>query len=326
MGKKYNHLTTEERDKIANLHAKEISISEIAKRLNRSKSTISNEISRNSSKNGYYSQQAQQFAENRWKQSHKKTRIPDLQLREYIEEKLKSGWSPEQISGRLKSDNSNKRISHEAIYQYIYEENRILCLYLLRRHSKRLKKSSLRKAKRTIIPDRISIQERPKVIDAREEFGHFEADSVVSRKSSFALNTIVERKSRYITINRIQSKTAENTFNAIKKALQALPDNAIKTFTYDNGTEFAQHMQVNEEFNSKSYFCEPYHSWEKGSIENRNGVIRRYLPKGTDFAKVTDEEIQCIQDRINNMPMKCLNYKTPREVFEQECNSVLLAC
>jgi IS30 family transposase len=325
MGNKYNHLTSEERDEIANLNAKEISLSEIARRLGRSKSTISNEIIRNSSNNGYYSQQAQQKAEKRWKHTHKKIRINNLKLREYIEEKLKQGWSPEQIAGRLKAENSDMRISHEAIYQYIYEDNRALCLYLPRKHTRRLKKCSIRKTKRTIIPDRVSIQERPKVIDIREEFGHFEADSVVSRKSKFALNTMVERKSRFTIISIIQSKTAKNTAIAIKKALQALPDNAVKSFTYDNGTEFALHMQVNKELNTKSYFCEPYHSWEKGSIENRNGIIRRYLPKGTDFAKIKDVEIKWIQDRINNTPMKCLGYRTPKEVFEQECTSVSLA-
>lgn len=326
MGKKYIHLTPEERDEIANLHSQKTPLSQIASILKRSKSTISNEINRNSSKNGYYSQQAQQQAKKRWERSHKRIRINNPILRAYIEQKLKSGWSPEQVAGRLKQDNSDMSISHEAIYQYIYEENRVLCLYLPRRHSKRLKKGNLRKTKRTTIPDRISIQERPKVIELREEFGHYEADSVVSRKSKYALSTMVERKSRYTTISRLSSKTAQNTSNAIKKALQDLPDNAVKTFTYDNGTEFALHMQVNSSLNTKSYFCQPYHSWEKGSIENRNGIIRRYLPKGTDFAKIKDVEIKWIQDRINNTPMKCLGYKTPREIFDQECNSVLLAC
>lgn len=325
MEKRYKHISPEERDEISNLYAKGQGPSSIAKILKRSKSTISNEIRRNSTSKGYYSQRANETATNRWSKSHKRTRIPNIKTRNYIELKLKLGWSPSQISGRLRLKHPKMYVSYEAIYQYIYECERAWCLYLARKHTHRLKKSNIRKTKRTLIPDRISIQERPPVVELREEFGHFEADSVVSRKSKVALNTMVERKSRFTIIERIQSKTAENTIIAMSKSLQILPKSLVKTVTFDNGTEFTLHTRINEEFKSKSYFCEPYHSWEKGSIENRNGIIRRYLPKGTDFAKITDEQIQWIQNRINNTPMKCLNYRTPTEVFEEEINSVSLA-
>ena len=325
MGRKYKHISPQERDEISNLYAKGQSISAIAIILKRSKSTISNELRRNSTNKGYYSQQANETSRNRWSKAHKRNRIPNMATRRYMEEKLKRGWTPEQISGRLKLKHPQMCVSYETIYQYIYECERVWCLYLPRKHTHRYKKSNIRKTKRTLIPNRISINQRPLVVELREEFGHFEADSVVSRKSKSALNTMVERKSRFTMIKKIESKTAENTSIAMSKSLHILPKHSVKTVTFDNGLEFVLHTRTNEEFQSQSYFCEPYHSWEKGSIENRNGIIRRYLPKGTDFDTITDVDIKWIQDRINNTPMKCLGYKTPTEVFEKECNSVSLA-
>lgn len=320
MKRKYNHLTIEERDLIAVRNAEGIGQEEIAKEIGRSPSTISREIKRNKSSKGLYlAAEADKQAKERKSEAHQKTRIPDEFTRKYLEDRIiQDQWTPEQISGRLKLEHPEHYVSHETIYQYIYNEKPELGLYLPRKRHQRLPKSKLRKTKGSKIPDRVSIKERPPEIEERKEFGHFEADCVVSsRTGKGALLTMAERVSRYTIIAKLDEKTSSQTNLALSFALSKYPKGLVKSTTYDNGLEFSGHKEVNNVINMTSYFCEPYHSWEKGTIENRNGVIRYYFPKGTDFSKITEEQIKYVQDKINNRPMKLLGFRTPKEVHDE---------
>jgi transposase, IS30 family len=320
MERKFNHLTSEERDLIAVRNAEGKGQEEIAREIERSISTISRELKRNKSSKGLYlATEADKQAKERKSKVHQRRRIPDEFTRKYIEDRIiQDQWTPEQISGRLKWEYPKHYVSHETIYQYIYNDKPELGLLLPRKRHQRLPKSKLRKTKGSKIIDRVSIKERPPEIEDRQEFGHFEADCVVSsRKGKGALLTIAERVSRYTIIAKLDEKTSSQTNLALSFALLKYPKGLVKSTTYDNGLEFAGHKEVNNVINMDSYFCEPYHSWEKGTIENRNGVIRYYFPKGTDFSKITEEHIKYVQDKINNRPMKLLGFKTPKEVHDK---------
>jgi IS30 family transposase len=320
MERKYKHLTNEERDLIAVLNAKGIGQEEIAREIGRNVSTISRELKRNKSSRGLYlATEADKQAKARKSKSHKRIRIPNEFTRNYIEKKIKQDqWTPEQISGRLKWEYPEHYVSHETIYQYIYNERPTLGLYLPRKRHRRFTKTTQRKTKASKIPDRVSIKERPPEIEERKEFGHFEADCVVSsRTGKGALLTMAERLSRYTIIAKLDEKTSFQTNLALSFSLSKYSKGIVKSTTYDNGSEFAGHKEVNNIINMDSYFCEPYHSWEKGTIENRNGVIRYYFPKGTDFSIITEEQIKYVQDKINNRPMKLLGFRTPKEVHDE---------
>lgn len=322
MGEKCDHLVMEDREMIAVMKAEGRSFREIGEAIGKDKSTISRELRRNAppQNKGYYlGHKAHQRAQERKSWSCKRERLKGSEVREYVEEHLKEGWSPEMISGRIKVDKPSMAISHEAIYQYLYSERRELIPYLVRQHKKRQKRGYSRRHKKAHIPNRISISERPAIIGKRERLGDWEADCVVSRKSRQSLNVLVERVSRMTRITKLSQKTAAQTTVAIKNALCIYPHEVCCTITYDNGSENSEHEAVNEALGTASYFCNPYHSWEKGSVENRIGVIRRRLPKGTDFGKVSDEIIREIENWLNNQPMKCLKYKKPIEVFYELC-------
>lgn len=324
MGKKYGHLTKEERDIISALSSGGEPLSRIARQIGRHKSTICRELSRNAPpihKGYYFSHKAQERADNRWADTHKKERLKSKEIREYVEKKLREGWSPEIIAGRLSIEKPGETISHEAIYQYVYEERNELIIYLVRRHRKRRVKRYSRKRRKSYIPGRIPISERPEEIGKRERIGDWENDLMVSSRSKVALNVLADRRSRLTLITKLSQKTADETKWAIIRTLIEYP---AYTITYDNGSENTEHQEVNKILDIKSYFCEPYHSWEKGTVENTIGLIRRWLPKKTDLAKVSEVEISEIENWLNNRPRKCLNYKTPLEVFEQE-RSVALA-
>jgi transposase, IS30 family len=235
-----------------------------------------------------------------------------------VKDGLAQGWSPEQISGRIRIEHPGQSINHEAIYQYIYHPqnpHRLEMINLLRRaHRKRKNKSIGRKVRKTTIPNRIPIDARPKSVEKRRHYGHWEGDSLISRKSKVALNTLVERKSRLVFITKLSRKSAAETNRAIITRLKKLPTTGRQTLTLDNGTENAKHEQLSAKLGIKCYFAHPYASWERGTNENINGLIRWYLPKGTDFRKITPEQIARIEKLINSRPRKCLGYKTPLEV------------
>lgn len=322
--KSYCHLSLEERVDLSLLYSKGNSITSIAKTMGRDKSTISRELRRNQPEIRnvkYHPLHSNERAITRKLAASQKERLKCSTIRNYVEAKLKIGWSPQLIAGRLPLEKPEYSTNHESIYLYIYNEKPELSNELTFGKKHRKKRNPVSKKHASRIPNRNSIEQRPKHIDDREEFGHWETDTAVSRQSKTAIQPIIERKSRYLLLSRIDSKTASCMSDSLIHRLASLPPGAVKTLTYDNGTENAEHEKTNECLGTDSYFCQPYHSWEKGSVENVLGIVRRYLPKKTDFGKIKNRTIKWIEDRINNRPRKCLDYKTPKEVFMQE-----LAC
>ncbi|MHB8482913.1 MAG: IS30 family transposase [Nitrospiria bacterium] len=320
MPKQYDHLTLSERDKINAMLYEHHSLSQIGLALGRSKSTISREIKRNASPEYkcYISHRAHGRAELRRSEGSSRPRLKNKETVSFIETKLKEGWSPEQIAGRLPMAYPNLSISHEAIYQYIYHPKtpfRLDLIGLLRRaHRKRKNKGIGRKVRKTKIPNRISIEQRPLSVETRKQIGHWEGDSLVSRKSLVALNSLVERKSRLLMLTKLPRKSASETRKAVVKRLKTLPPKARRTLTMDNGSENVGHEAMTQDIGIKCYFAHPYASWERGTNENTNGLIRWYLPKGTDFNTITKKQIKKIESLLNNRPRKCLGFKTPLEV------------
>ena len=226
------------------------------------------------------------------------------------------GWSPEIVAGKLQRDNGGRAvISHEAIYQWIYASAPHLIGCLPRAHQRRYPKHYSRRGKGLKIPERVPISERPEAVEKREEGGHWEADQMVCRASKLALQVCAERASRLTRIKKVEDKTAAQSRAALSSILKGYPKRLRQSITYDNGSENIEHGELNREIGTRSYFCEPYHSWEKGTVENTNGLIRRFLPKKTDFAKISEERIAEIELWLNNRPRKCLGFRTPAEVF-----------
>ena len=300
--------------------AEEKSLGEIAKALGRSKSTVSREIKRNSSPEYrlYLSHRAHGRAELRKTQANTHQRLKNERIEAYVRSMLKDGWSPELIAGRIGFDHPGLSISHEAVYQFIYhpdtEGHQELIQCLRRAHRKRRNKGIGRKERKTKIPNRVPIDQRPPSVETRIRFGHWEGDSLVSRKSLVALNSLVERKSRYLMLTKLDAKTAEATCDAIVERLKDLPRKARRTLTLDNGTENAKHEAITAAIGTKCYFARPYASWQRGTNEHVNGLVRWYLPKGTDFSKISAEQIARIEFLINNRPRKCLGFRKPIEV------------
>lgn len=319
MGTHHGHLGLEDRERIAIFKERGYSLRRIGQLLGKSHATISRELRRNAPPihAGYYlPHRAHQRARERKQRSGERPRLKTPWIRCHVETKLKLGWSPEQIAKRLPESHPEWRISTEAIYQYIYEESPHLIGYLTRRHRQRQQKGHSRKHRRSHIPNRVSILERPARVERRKEFGHWETDSVVSSRSLAALNVLVERRSRYVKITWLPQKSAHHTRVVINRRLSHHAEGTALTITYDNGSENVEHEQVNEVMGIRSFFCQPFHSWEKGTVENSIGLIRRFIPKGTDLAMLSPKQIRLVESRLNNRPRKCLNYQTPAEVFK----------
>lgn len=321
MGEHYRHLRVRQREQLAKMFYEGRSLAEMAKALRRSKSTISRELRRNGSpKRGLYRPcWAQVRSDERRRKASRRPRIQNEKIRAYVRGKLALGWSPEIIAGRLALEHPGLRISHEAIYQYLYDrrtKNRKELVELLRRaHRRRKLKGIGRKVRKTKIPNRIPIEARPKAVDSRRYYGHWEGDTMESQKSPPVLNSLTERKSRFLLLTKLDRKAAGETKRAIVGRLAGLPPALRRTITLDNGTENTLHEEITAEIGARCYFARPYASWQRGTNEQTNGMVRWYLPKGTDFRNITEEEIMAVESRINNRPRKCLKYKTPLEVF-----------
>ena len=316
--KTYFHLTVDERDQISVLKAEGLSLRGIARELCRHHSTISRELDRNAPpvhKWYYLSHKAHDRSVKRKSQAHQRGRLKNELIRQYVETGLSPGWTPEQISGRLPIDHPGQTISHEAIYQFIYKERCDLIAQLPKHHRKRFKRGHSRKHRNSHIPNRVSIEERPKFIDKRKQAGHWERDSLISRASKVCLDVKIERKSRYTILDKLKRKTADAVWLTLVANLKPFPKHLRRSLTYDNGSENAHHEKINEALGTKSYFCHPYASWEKGTVEYHNGLIRRFFPKKTDFSKVSIDQVKAVEFLLNNRPRKCLNYQTPTEVI-----------
>ncbi|MCL2550296.1 MAG: IS30 family transposase [Methanimicrococcus sp.] len=315
--KKYSHLTLKDRIKIEILSFLNKTQTEIAAAVGCSQSTVSRELRRNQppkNKVKYNSEQAHNRSDERKRNSAKKERLKNHVIREYVHDKIKIGWSPEQIVGRIRLEHSLKT-NHESIYQYIYNEKTDMIQYLPKRHRKRKKRGLKVKNRVGKIPNRISITERPEIVNRRIRIGDLEIDTMGSRKAKECLQVIVDRVTHYTTINLLKDKsTGEMMDNAIK-SLEKMPSEFKRTITFDNGTENAAHERLRE-LGIETYFCHPYHSWEKGTVENTIGLIRRVFPKSTNFSRVSNEQIKELENKLNNRPRKCLNFMTANEVMK----------
>lgn len=356
----HKKISCTERERLAIWKKEGLSNIDCAKRLGRSVSTIGRELNRNKTRVSvgwnnwelvYEPSHAQAVAmerkQNAWLA---KEPLKDKKIFSFVMEKLRDGWSPEQISGRLREvdhkDDKSWHICMETIYQFIYKDKtdkmkqaltteRILDKRLaggsgvatvtdhdkplyeyLRRKQVRRRKKNGRKSQRVRIPDRVSIHDRPKAIDKRKQFGHWEGDSIVGLGHKSGLHTEYERVASLTRIERMIRITAAQAALAAQRVFNPLPDHAKRSTTLDNGSEHTNH----KEFGLQAYFADPYSSWQRGGNENCNLWIRYYFPKGTDFSTITDEELRDVEWELNNRPRKRLNFKTPQEVFDKYLN------
>jgi transposase, IS30 family len=327
---KFKQLSHNERDRMAILFAKGESISGVARQLNRGKSTISDEYNRHkvwSDRDGKWTYEAI-YAQNRAEDSRFKPRKDKKLYTKWLNQKMREGigkgWSPEQISGRLSKEHPNdytKNISPEAIYQFIYDKSNKdenLFEYLPRKQKKRRKQKG-RFVHKSHIPQRVSISQRPTGANTRELFGHWEGDTVEGKKSvGDGIHTEVERKSRFTMVTKVKAITSQESIEAQIRIFSQLPKESVKSDTLDNGRENHLHFKLKAKFEMDTYFAHPYSSFERGTNENTNGLIRRYYPKGTDFSKVTHEDIEELVYELNNRPRKILQFQTPLEVFTKQ--------
>lgn len=323
-----SHITAGERDQIGLLVSSGLSLRAVARELGRSASSISYEIARNSVGGEYRPIAAHRLSRARNLASQRIHALKDPRIYDYVIDKLRWGWSPEQIAGRLKKRNHGAAvISYETIYRYIYspkgrEGN--LREYLARSHRKRLPKHG-RKSYRRGIANRVNISLRPEEINTREAFGHWEADVVEGKGHSGGIQTLLERKTRYYQARKLVNIDSEYGIKAQKEMLSKLPPLARQSVTFDNGRENYNHQQLQRDLGIKTYFCDPYSAWQKGANENHNGILRRYIPKKTDLSNLPQWELDFIIEEMNNKPRKCLKYQTPKEAFKQELkNSVII--
>ncbi len=313
----YKHLSQNERYQIYALLRAGHTQTKIASILGRHKSTVSRELKLGTGCKNYRPKQACALAAMRAKSSRNASQIAPWVLSMAVH-MLEFQFSPEQIAGKLP-------ISHETLYLRIYADqaHKGQLYKHLRCQKKRRKRYGKGYERRGQIVGRRSIEERPAHIENRSQIGHWEADTVIGVNHKHAIVTLVERKSGYGLIAKVQNKTAKLVSKAIVKLLEPFKAK-VKTLTYDNGTEFAKHAWVDKKLSSTGYFARPYCSWQRGSNENFNGLLRQYVPKKRSLSTVTDEEITMIQNRLNYRPRKRLGFKTPHEVFHQSLNRVAL--
>jgi transposase, IS30 family len=317
MGTRYAQLSLEERCEIARLHEGGQSIQKIAAALDRSPSTISRELKRNSGRRvGYKPAYAEQQARARRWSGMRLER--DEGLREQVLGRLEAGCSPEEVAGRLRLEQGLPVISHESIYRFIYAQIRRTDDYGWRHYLPRARFKRGWRRKRggspaSFIKMRTPISRRPAGADDRQTPGHWEADFMLFAKYGHNILVAHERKTRVILIARPPDRKAERTATTLASLIGPWPAAMRATLTFDNGTEFAEHHRLTEQLGIQTYFCDPHAPWQKGGIENAIGRLRRYLPRNTNLDAITADQLVAIASRYNNTPRKCLDFKTPAE-------------
>jgi IS30 family transposase len=336
MKKKNSPLNLRERIEIEIKYRDGYSLRDIAKELKRNVSTIFREIAGKNRRGvkKYKADVSHRKALKRIKNRGNTFKLEKCEdLKEYVIAKLKIGWSPEQISGRIKEDfskNKEMRISSEAIYQYIYAQIHRngngtvkkgcedLRMYLPRKRKRRIKKGARMTQRITRRENLPVIEDRPKIVNKRKEIGHWEDDFVLAQKIKPCIKTVNELVSGVYLIGKTTGKTAAEGDKVLFENLKKIPKKYLKTLTRDNGSENKNYKNVEKKLGLNVYFANPYHSWERGANENANGLLRRFFPKGTDWSKVSDKELFRAEYLINNRPRKRLNWKTPVEVFREK--------
>lgn len=319
----HTKLSEEERDSIAFLYARGKSLRAIARVIERSVSTVSDELRRNRYKDGYVAIHAQRLADERKRAGPAaKHALKSAWLEDYVLDHLRRGWSPEQIAGRLKREypkDRTRHLHHEAIYRYIYDPDRrdeALWEYLPRKQKKRRQQHG-RRVHTSHIPDRVSVHQRPKTVEDRSEGGHWEDDTVEGRGHRNGIHTSVERLSRFLAARKVAAITSSEALRVQQEIFAPLPAHVRRSTTMDNGKETHLHATLRTELGMDTYHADPYSSWQRGTNENTNGLLRRYIPKGTAMDTLTDQDLADIVEELNDRPRKCLDYATPFEVFTQ---------
>lgn len=321
MIRKYNHLNLNEREQLSALRQQGLTFRQIGKILGREHTSLSREYKKNSK---YYRQYqpclAQKKAEKVAVKQRTKAPLKSKEIYLYVRQKLRKKWSPETIAGRLPIDLPGFSIDDDTIYEYIYNQKKTrgehLWRYLTLHRKKRMKKNG-RKVKYQRFNNILTIDQRPKSINNRKTIGHWETDNVEGKKSDqISISTTVERKTRFTILSKLDGHGSKVKTEAIINRLKPLPSQLIKSITTDRGPENHGYQQITETLNTKVYFCNPYHSWEKGTVENTNGRIRRFLPKGKTLDKLTGSYLKRIENQMNNTPRKCLKFQTPNEMLQ----------
>jgi len=320
---KYRHFTIEEREQLQYMWWERKSVRVMAKALNRSPSSVFRELKRNFplEHQVYTSRLANERALKKRKSRGRHDRLKNEAIRSYVSIQLKEGWSPEQIAGCIQRD-IGQTISHEAIYQYIYvgigsnglprsEAMEDLRPYLRRKRKRRVGKGFRATKRVRMLPGKL-IDTRPAIVAKRVRVGDWETDTVVSCDHKPGINTLVDRKTGYVLITKLDANTSSSTASAITRRLEGLP---VHTITADNGPENQGWKVVETAVGCHWYFANPYHSWERGTNENTNGLIREYFPKKTDFTMISEEALAAVEYKLNTRPRKRLNYLTPLEAF-----------
>jgi IS30 family transposase len=309
-----NHLTLEERDRIAQLKHANALQKDIAKELGRHPSTISRELDRNRTGDAYYAGQAQRQAESRRRERPLTRRMERPEVNEATRRGLARDWSPEQIAGRLKQqrpDEPERHVSAQTIYNWIrHDPNDEDWRSHLRRRGKR----PYRRRKPTTNPG-APIADRPEAVEQRLRLGDFEGDTVLGPPGTGGLATLVDRKSRITIILKIQSKDADHVHHRLKQRLKELDEERRHSITFDRGTEFARCHRLEKHLGMQLYFADPGCPYQRGTNENTNGLIRQYFPKGTDFRAISHHEVRHVENLLNDRPRACLGFRTPAEVF-----------
>lgn len=314
----HTHFREDERLQIKILKDRGYTNREIGRAMGRSHTSIGRELTRNKTKGKYNALSARIKARNRRKCSkYQGMKVESsLELRKYIIKYLKLFWSPEEIAGRLKfTDIHLPYISSKGIYKWLYSNHGQRYCHLLPKQHFMPRKHKGKKTKRVMIPNRVDIDQRSKEANNRTELGHAETDTMVSGKhhhSTAALSVLCDRKARYTRLRKIKSLRCKNHNRALKLMAKGLK---LRTLTYDNGIENRNHEEIAAVLSVKTYFCKPYHSWEKGTVENTIGRIRRFIPKGANVAEYSHQYITKIEHWLNHTPRKCLNFKTPYEIM-----------
>jgi IS30 family transposase len=310
-----HQLTLAERERLCVLLAQGKGQAEIARCLARHRSTIGRELRRNHVGDTYSAVAAQQRSETRRRDRPLRAKMARPEINQDVRQGLAHYWSPDQIAGRLRldfPDQPQRQVSHQTIYTWIdADQHRDHWQQFLRQGSHRRSGPE----KRGKIVDPVAVADRPAAANRRSRYGDWEGDTVVSRRHHGGVLTLVERRSRYTLIEKVRDLQANTINAAMRAALGDLPKQLRRTMTLDNGKEFAGHQRLSKQLDLDIYFAEPYAAWQRGTVENTNGLLRQFFPKGTDFQTVRRPELQSTQDLLNNRPRKCLGYRTPAEVL-----------
>lgn len=312
-----HHLTFEERQVLYRLKKRSTAKAEIARLMGRDRSTIFRELNRNTGKRGYRPQQAQRLAEERRLACRRPCKLDDPAVQEYVETNLEKRWSPDQIARRSQREfacRPRRRLSRQTIYNWIKRR--------AREWRPLLRRSGRPPETRGKLLDCVSIQGRPRVINRRRRYGDWEGDTIIGKGRRSALLTLVERKSGYTRLGKLNSLKSPTTMSVAQRRLETLPKSLRRSLTFDNGKEFSEHRRLTERLGIAVYFAQPYRSWQRGTNENTNGLIRQFFPKGTDFRRISHHEVARAEQLLNERPRKRLDYRTPAEVLAKRlrCN------